>query len=161
MVGDGGGSGQGGATTITSINMTPNSLSTSPHPSSSSSCSGPRRFGSPSSTISSSSSVSSASAHGHHQSSIPVKSPNRSITVISNGQTAFIPPNASSGVSSVQNGGNTTTLTLPIGDSPSKQLATSVNNPVSTSNNTGMRDAVQETPKTVDELLDSLHSTPI
>jgi len=161
VVGDGGGSGQGGATTITSINMTPNSLSTSPHPSSSSSCSGPRRFGSPSSTISSSSSVSSASAHGHHQSSIPVKSPNRSITVISNGQTAFIPPNASSGVSSVQNGGNTTTLTLPIGDSPSKQLATSVNNAVSTSNNTGMRDAVQETPKTVDELLDSLHSTPI
>ena len=161
VVGEGGGLGQGGATTITSINMTPHSLSTSPHPSSSSSCSAPRRFGSPSSTISSSSSVSSASAHGHHQSSIPVKSPNRSITVISNGQTAFIPPNASSGVSSVQNGGNTTTLTLPIGDSPSKQMATSVNNPVSTSNNTGMRDAVQETPKTVDELLDSLHSTPI
>ena len=158
LVGDGTGSGQGGATTITSINMTSNSLSTSPHPSSSSSCSAPRRFGSPSSTISSSSSVSSASAHGHHQSSIPVKSPNRSITVISNGQTAFIPPNASSGVSSVQNGGNTTTLTLPIGDSSTKPLATPVN---PTSSNTGMREPVQETPKTVDELLDSLHSTPI
>merc|ERR1712203_1129763 len=132
VVRDGGGSGQGGATTITSINMTPNSLSTSPHPSSSSSCSAPRRFGSPSSTISSSSSVSSA-GHGHHQSSIPVKSPNRSITVISNGQTAFIPPNASSGVSSVQNGGNTTTLTLPIGDSATKPMATPVN---ATSSNT-------------------------
>merc|ERR1739848_182046 len=120
--GDGSGQGTGGSTTITSINMTSNSVSTSPHPSSSSSCSAPRRFGSPSSTISSSSSVSSGSTHGHHQSSIPVKSPNRSITVISNGQTAFIPPNASSGVISVQNGGNTTTLTLPIGDSSSKPL---------------------------------------
>merc|ERR1712141_595213 len=154
--------GSGGATTITSINMSSNSVSTSPHPSSSSSCSAPRRFGSPSSTISSSSSVSSGSALGHHQSSIPVKSPNRSITVISNGQTAFIPPSASSGVSSVQNGGNTTTLTLPIGDTPSKPLGSSINNSVSaTSNNTGMRESVQETPKTVDELLDSLHSTPI
>ena len=154
--------GSGGATTITSINMSSNSVSTSPHPSSSSSCSAPRRFGSPSSTISSSSSVSSGSTYGHHQSSIPVKSPNRSITVISNGQTAFIPPNASSGISSVQNGGNTTTLTLPIGDSSSKPLLGSTNNVVNTtsSGNVAMP-SVQETPKTVDELLDSLHSTPI
>ena len=158
--GEGTAQGTGGSTTITSINMSSNSVSTSPHPSSSSSCSAPRRFGSPSSTISSSSSVSSGSAHGHHQSSIPIKSPNRSITVISNGQTAFIPPNASS--SSVQNGGNTTTLTLPIGDSPAKPLLGTTNNVVNTasSGNVAMQ-SVQETPKTVDELLDSLHSTPI
>ena len=154
------GSGAGGATTITSINMSSNSVSTSPHPSSSSSCSAPRRFGSPSSTISSSSSVSSGS--GRHQSSIPVKSPNRSITVISNGQTAFIPPNASSGVSSVQNGGNTTTLTLPIGDASPNPLLGSSNNVVNTTGSTNVAmQSVQETPKTVDELLDSLHSTPI
>ena len=157
---EGNASGTGGATTITSINMNSNSVSTSPHPSSSSCGSAPRRFGSPSSTISSSSSVSSGS--GHHHSSIPVKSPNRSITVISNGQTAFIPPNATSGVSSVHNGGNTTTLTLPIGDSSSKSLPgisnTSVN---ATSSTTVAMPSVQETPKTVDELLDSLHSTPI
>merc|ERR1711936_1128644 len=154
------GSGQHGMSTITSINMSSNSVSTSPHPSSSSSCSAPRRFGSPSSTISSSSSVSSGS--GRHQSSIPVKSPNRSITVISNGQTAFIPPNASSGVSSVQNGGNTTTLTLPIGDASSNPLLGSSNNVVNTTGSTNVAmQSVQETPKTVDELLDSLHSTPI
>jgi hypothetical protein len=160
--GEGSASSTGGSTTITSINMSSNSVSTSPHPSSSSSCSVPRRFGSPSSTISSSSSVSSGSIHGHHQSSIPFKSPNRSITVISNGQTAFIPPNASSGVSSVQNGGNTTTLTLPIGDSSTKPLLGSASNVVNTaSSNSVAMQSVQETPKTVDELLDSLHSTPI
>jgi hypothetical protein len=160
--GEGSASSTGGSTTITSINMNSNSVSTSPHPSSSSSCSVPRRFGSPSSTISSSSSVSSGSIHGHHQSSIPFKSPNRSITVISNGQTAFIPPNASSGVSSVQNGGNTTTLTLPIGDSSTKPLLGSASNVVNTTGSTNVAmQSVQETPKTVDELLDSLHSTPI
>jgi len=157
---EGTGSGPGGATTITSINMSSNSVSTSPHPSSSSCGSAPRRFGSPSSTISSSSSVSSGS--GHHHSSIPVKSPNRSITVISNGQTAFIPPNASSGVSSIHNGGNTTTLTLPIGDSSAKSLLGLSNNAVNATNSASVAmQSVQETPKTVDELLDSLHSTPI
>ena len=160
---EGSGSGTGGSTTVTSINMTSNSVSTSPHPSSSSSCSAPRRFGSPSSTISSSSSVSSGSALGHHQSSIPVKSPNRSITVISNGQTAFIPPNASSGVSSVQSVGNPTTLTLPIGQpSPTNNLLGCSNNLVNATGSTNVAmQSVQETPKTVDELLDSLHSTPI
>jgi hypothetical protein len=98
--------------------------------------------------------------HGHHQSSIPVKSPNRSITVISNGQTAFIPPNGSS--SSVQNGGNTTTLTLPIGDSSAKVLLGTTNNVVNTASSGSVAmQSLQETPKTVDELLDSLHSTPI
>jgi hypothetical protein len=160
LPGEGTAQGTGGSTTITSINMGSNSVSTSPHPSSSSSCSGPRRFGSPSSTISSSSSVSSGSMHGHHQSSIPVKSPNRSITVISNGQTAFIPPNGSS--SSVQNGGNTTTLTLPIGDSSAKVLLGTTNNVVNTASSGSVAmQSLQETPKTVDELLDSLHSTPI
>ena len=156
-------SGTGGSTTVTSINMTSNSLSTSPHPSSSSSCSAPRRFGSPSSTISSSSSVSSASALGQHQSNIPVKSPNRSITVISNGQTAFIPPNASSNSIQGGNGKTTTTLTLPIGVSSSPTNLSQGNNNVTTctsSANVAMQ-SVQETPKTVDELLDSLHSTPI
>ena len=159
----GGVSSSGGSTTVTSINTTSNSVSTSPHPSSSSSCSAPRRFGSPSSTISSSSSVSSGSALGHHQSSIPVKSPNRSITVISNGQTAFIPPSASSGVSSVQSGGNTTTLTLPIGEpSSASPVAGSSNNPCNATGSSNVAiQSVQDPPKTVDELLDSLHSTPI
>ena len=156
------GGGSGGATTVTTINMTSNhSVSTSPHPSSSSSSSGsaPRRFGSPSSTISSSSSVSSASALGHHhQSNIPVKSPNRSITVISNGQTAFIPPSASS--NGIQ-GGNTTTLTLPIGASSPNNSNNSTTINTTTSTSSAATHSVQETPKTVDELLDSLHSTPI
>ena len=115
-----------GAKTVTAINTTASPTSTSPQPSTTSSSShgGLRRFGSPSSTISSASSTSSNTK----------SSPNRSITVITNGQAV------------------TPVKEQIKADSPGAKFV---------SPSGSIQQPVDSTPKTVDELLDSLHSTPI